>query len=91
MQVEQGLAEADDPNTENTEWVPHDVVKDNMQRQREALKACTAVAEEVMRIASWSIVGRTIHIGFMHILARTFIPALPGFPPMQAQLTPTTW
>ena len=35
VQVEQGLAEADDPNTE---WVPHDVVKDDMQRQREALK-----------------------------------------------------
>ncbi|WP_321959336.1 hypothetical protein [Burkholderia cenocepacia] len=35
-QVEQGLAEADDPNTK---WVPHDVVKDDMQRQRVALKA----------------------------------------------------
>jgi len=35
-QVEQGLAEADDPNTK---WVPHDVVKNDMQRQREALKA----------------------------------------------------
>ncbi|KMQ81292.1 Prevent host death protein, Phd antitoxin [Candidatus Burkholderia pumila] len=35
-QVEQGLAEADDPNTA---WVSHDVVKDDMQRQREALKA----------------------------------------------------
>jgi hypothetical protein len=35
-QVQQGLAEADDPNTA---WVPHEAVKDDMQRQREALKA----------------------------------------------------
>lgn len=35
-QVQQGLAEADDPNTV---WVQHEVVKDDMQRQREALKA----------------------------------------------------
>jgi hypothetical protein len=35
-QVEQGLAEAEDPNTS---WVPHDVVKDDIDRQREALKA----------------------------------------------------
>jgi hypothetical protein len=35
-QVEQGLAEADGPNTQ---WVPHDVVKDDMLRQREMLKA----------------------------------------------------
>jgi hypothetical protein len=35
-QVQQGLAEADDPNTE---WVSHEIVKDDMQRQREALQA----------------------------------------------------
>ena len=35
-QVQQGLAEADDPTTA---WVSHEVVKDDMQRQREALQA----------------------------------------------------
>lgn len=35
-QVQQGLAEADDPNIA---WVPHEVVKEDMQRQREALQA----------------------------------------------------
>jgi hypothetical protein len=33
-QVEQALQEADDPNTV---WIPHEVVKADMQRQREAL------------------------------------------------------
>lgn len=35
-QVRQGLAEADDPSTA---WVPHEVVKEDMRRQRTALKA----------------------------------------------------
>ena len=34
-QVEIGLAEADDPNTV---WVPHEVVKEDMAKQRAALK-----------------------------------------------------
>ena len=35
-QVESAIKEADDPNTE---WVPHEVVKKDMAKQRKALKA----------------------------------------------------
>lgn len=41
-QVEQALQEADDPNTL---WIPHEVVRADMQRQREALLMRTKQAK----------------------------------------------
>ncbi len=42
-QVQQALAEADDPATV---WTPHDAVKDDMRRQREAIRARLAEKAE---------------------------------------------
>lgn len=39
-QVQQGVAEADDPNTQ---WVSHKVVKDDIQKQRKSLQARLAL------------------------------------------------
>ncbi|MBB3118500.1 hypothetical protein [Pseudoduganella violacea] len=38
-QVEAGIAEANDPNCE---WIPHEVVKEDMARQRAELEALIA-------------------------------------------------